>query len=277
VRAVGPGYDTPAAAPAGGGAGDGEAATGDGDQALPTAATLGRRVIRTATLELEDADPGTVADGVARVVEQTGGFVATADLRRDEDGVLSGALTVRVPSEHLDSTLDRLEALADNAPVRRIDEQDVTVESADLRAQLRNHEAIEAELRALLEEVGEGTPRAEDLLTVYERIREVRAEIDRIEGRLDVLDDQVSLATITVRLVPTVSAVPVGDPGWSPGETVRAAVAAASRALTAVADVAIWIVLAVVPVVAVVAMPLVVAWMAWRRHERLAAARSSPP
>jgi len=47
------------------------------------AATLGRRVIRTATLELEDADPGAVADRITRVTEQAGGFVATADLRRD--------------------------------------------------------------------------------------------------------------------------------------------------------------------------------------------------
>ncbi|MFA9446726.1 DUF4349 domain-containing protein [Egicoccus sp. AB-alg6-2] len=247
---------------------DGE--VGSGDTALPTAVTLGRRVIRTATIELEDRDPAEVHDGVVRAVDQAGGFVATADLRRDRDGVLSGTVTVRVPSERLEPTLDDLEALADNTPVRRVEEQDVTVLSADLRAQLRNLEAFEEELRALLAEIGESSAEADELLRVYERIREVRAEIDRIEGRLDMVGDQVSLATITVRLTPSVAAAPVADPGWAPGETVRAALSAASRSLTAVADAAIWIGLAVLPVVAVIGLPALAVWAAWRRRQRIA-------
>jgi hypothetical protein len=241
---------------------------GDTASALPVAASLGRRVIRTATIELQDADPGTVADEVTRVVERAGGFVATADLRRDDEGVLSGSVTLRVPSERLDTTLDALEALADNAPLRRVEEQDVTVESADLGAQLRNLEAFETELRGLLTEVEAASPGAEDLLRVYERIREVRAEIDRINGRLDLLDDQVSLATITVRLTPTIGAAPVTDPGWAPGETVRAALSAGARALTAVADAAIWVSLAVLPVVLVLGVPVAAGWLVWRRRAR---------
>lgn len=248
---------------------------GDGESALPVAATLGRRVIRTATIELQDADPGAVADEVTRAVERAGGFVATADLRRDDDGVLSGSVTVRVPSERLEPTLDELEALADNAPLRRIEEQDVTVESADLGAQLRNLEAFEAELRELLTEVESASPEAEDLLRVYERIREVRAEIDRINGRLEVLDDQVALATISVRLTPTVAAVPVADPGWAPGDTVRAALSAGTRALTAVADAAIWLGLAVLPVVVVVGLPVSAAWLVWRRRTSASGAPSA--
>ncbi|HSK25088.1 MAG TPA: DUF4349 domain-containing protein [Egicoccus sp.] len=249
-----------------GSAADADTGGGDGASALPVAATLGRRVIRTATVELQDADPGAVADEVTRVVERAGGFVATADLRRDDDGVLSGSVTVRVPSERLEATLDELEALADNAPLRRIEETDVTVESADLGAQLRNLEAFETELRALLTEVEASSPDAEDLLRVYERIREVRGEIDRINGRLDVLDDQVSLATITVRLTPTVAAVPVADEGWAPGDTVRAALSAGVRALTAVADAAIWVGLAVLPVLLVLGLPVAAAWLVWRRR-----------
>lgn len=241
-------------------------AGGDGETALPVAATLGRRVIRTATIELQDADPGAVADEVTRVVERAGGFVATADLHRDDDGVLNGSVTVRVPSERLEPTLDQLEALADNAPLRRIEEQDVTVESADLGAQLRNLEAFEVELRDLLAEVEATSPGAEDLLRVFERIREVRADIDGINGRLDVLDDQVSLATVTVHLTPTPAAVPVADAGWSPGDTVRAALSAGTRALTAVADAAIWFGLAVLPVLLAMGLPAAAVWLVWRRR-----------
>ena len=245
----------------------GEGGADGGERSQPASTAFGQRLIRTATLELQDADPSAVADGINTVVEQAGGFVSTADLRRDADGVLNGSITVRVPSGELDTTLDRLEALADNAPLRRIEEQNVTTESADLQAQLRNLEAFETELRRLLAEVGENTSRPEDLLTIYERIREVRADIDQVEGRLSLLDDQVSLATVTIRLTPTIDAVPVTDPGWAPGETIRAALSTGIRALTTIADAAIWIGLAVVPVVAVAALPLAAVWLVWRRRD----------
>jgi SepF-like predicted cell division protein (DUF552 family) len=239
-----------------------------GDRAGPStnAVTLGRRVIRTATLELESADPNHLAQELARTVTATGGFVATSDLRRDEQGVLRGTVTVRVPSEALDATLDDLEELADNAPVRRIDERDVTVESADLEAQLDNLTAYETELRSLLADVRETTTRPEDLLTVFERIRQVRAEIDQLQGRLAVMADQVSLATITVRITPTSTAVPVADPTWEPGSTAREAITAAARTLSGLADAAIWFGLAILPVLLVIALPAGLVWAALRRR-----------
>jgi SepF-like predicted cell division protein (DUF552 family) len=250
-------------------------AGGDGAAPAPTAVTLGRRVVRTATLELESADPNRLVQELTRTVTSAGGFVATSDLRRDEQGVVRGTVTVRVPSEALDATLDDLEELADNAPVRRIDERDVTVESADLEAQLDNLTAYETELRTLLADVRETTTRPEDLLTVFERIRQVRAEIDQLQGRLAVLTDQVSLATITVTITPTSTAVPVTDPTWAPGGTAREALTAAARALSGIADAAIWVVLAVLPVLAVFVVPLGFGWVMWRR--RHAAATTPPP
>jgi SepF-like predicted cell division protein (DUF552 family) len=253
--------------------------TSSGDRAGPTtsAVTLGRRVIRTATLELESADPNHLAQELARTVTATGGFVATSDLRRDEQGVLRGTVTVRVPSEALDATLDDLEELADNAPVRRIDERDVTVESADLEAQLDNLTAYETELRSLLADVRETTTRPEDLLTVFERIRQVRAEIDQLQGRLAVMADQVSLATITVRITPTSTAVPVADPTWEPGSTARDAITAAARALSGLADAAIWFGLAVLPVVVVIAIPAGIVWALWRRRPGANRPTDGPP
>jgi SepF-like predicted cell division protein (DUF552 family) len=252
------------------------AADTEGDAAAPTSpgatgptatsVNLGRRVIRTATLELESADPNRLAQELSRTVSAVGGFVATSDLRRDEQGVLRGTVTVRVPSDALDATLDDLEELADNAPLRRIDERDVTVETADLEAQLENLTAYETELRALLADVRETTTRPEDLLTVFERIRQVRGEIDQLQGRLAVLADQVSMATITVTITPTSTAVPVADPTWRPGDTAREALTAASRALSSLADGAIWVGLAILPVLAVVALPAGTAWWAWRRR-----------
>jgi hypothetical protein len=249
---------------------EGEQARGSDGDLRPVSATLGRRVIRTAEVELKVDDPDAAADGVMDLADRAGGFVATTDLRRDEDEVLRGTLTIRVPSADLLRVLSDLEDLAVSTPVSRIDERDVTTESADLEARRTNLTTYEEELRTLLADVREDTSSPDDLLRIFERIREVRAEIDQVEGRLATLSDQVDLATVTVRLTPVSTALPVTDPTWQPGETVREALASAARGLSRVVDGAIWLGRGVLPVVAVVLLPLVVVAVAWRRWRRQA-------
>lgn len=244
-----------------------EATTGDLD-GMPVenlSARTGRRLVRSARLELDVEDPAAAADRIARIAEEAGGFVAETDLERELDGTVRGSLTLRVPSAALFATVEELDALAVAVPVRRIDERDVTAESTDLQAQLTNLTAYEIELRALLAEVRETTTRPDDLLIVFERIRSVRAEIDQAEARLALLDDQVALSTISVALRPATSAVPVLDPTWVPSETVREALTTTARALSNIADVAIRFTLTVLPVGLLLGTPAVVAVIVWRR------------
>jgi hypothetical protein len=250
-------------------AGDGEAGTGSGDL-RPVSATLGRRVIRTAEIELQLEDPDAAAAEVMRVADRAGGFVATTDLRRDDDRVLRGTITLRVPSDDLLDVLGDLEDLAVSAPVSRIDERDVTTETADLEARRTNLTTYEEELRTLLADVREDTSSPDDLLRIFERIREVRAEIDQIEGRLASLSDQVDLATVTVRLTPASTALPVSDPTWKPGETFHEALATAARGLSRIVDAGIWLGVAVLPVAAAVTVPVAALALAWRRLRRQA-------
>src|SRR5690606_25794675 len=142
----------------------------------------------------------------------------------------------------LADTVEELDQLASSVPVRRIDETDVTTETTDLEARIRNLTAYERELTELLADVRSTTDRPDDLLTIFERIRTVREEIERHEARLAVLSDQVALSTVSVTLRPAERAIPVADPTWSPGEQLREAFTATTRALQGIADVAIWLV-----------------------------------
>lgn len=219
-------------------------------------ASTGRRIVRTAQLELEVEDSAAAADEVAAIAERAGGFVAETDLQRDREGLVIGSITLRVPAEQLFATVEELDTLAIAVPLRRIDEQDVTAESTDLAARLTNLTTYEVELRELLADVRETTTRPDDLLTVFERIRSVRAEIDQAEARLASLDDQVALSTVRVQLRPAGSAVPVVDPTWSPMETVRAALTTTASALSGIADLTIRLVLTVIPIATLVGLPV---------------------
>ncbi len=267
--------ESPTAAPSFGGD---EAATddaGDGEGSMPPSppgggATPpdGRQVIRTAELVLEVTDPADVSDRIGRIATAVGGYIAETDLQRDAQGVVRGSIVVRVPSGALLATVEELDELAVAVPVRRIDESDVTGEVVDLRAQVANLTAYERELRTLLTDVRERTSRTDDLLQVFERIREVRAELDRAEARLGALDELVSLSTITIELVPAPSTLPVTDPTWQPSQTVRDALATTAAAFTALADVAIHFVLTFLPIVVVLAGPVTVLLLLLRRRGR---------
>jgi hypothetical protein len=253
---------------------DGEAADGEAAGSGPATvvadrAAAGREVVRRATITLELDDPEDGVQGVTEVAEAADGFVATADLRRDtETGELSGRMTVRVPSSDLVATLDALEELAEDAPVRTIDEEDVTGQAVDLRAQLRNLESYEEELRELLTDVREATSDPDDLLPVVERVQSVRSDIDRLTAQLGDLDERVALSTIEVTLRPTASAEPVVTATWTPARTFDAAAAATGRAFAAIADAAIWVAVAVLPVAVAVLGPPAVAGYAWTRRRR---------
>jgi hypothetical protein len=266
-------------------AGDLEVAEDGAVRAVTAGAPTGQKVIRTAELVLESSDTSETLGRVRAVAERAGGYTATSDLQRDMDGVVRGTVTLRVPTDELSAVVEQLEELGEAVPVNRIDERDVTTEHADLRARIDNLTAYETELRALLTEIRASTDRPEDLLHIFERIRQVREEIDLLEGRMAALSDQIAYATVTVTLRPIDE---VGGPGdqeaspWAPGETFREALAATARLLAALADGLIWFVVTGVPVlvsflgVPAVAVYLIVRWVRRRPQQPREAATASP-
>jgi hypothetical protein len=260
-----------------GAAPDDDAARAPTDPPPAELAALGRERIRTAWITLEFDDPDGAVDRVASAAEEHGGFVALADLARDDrTGELGGTVTVRVPSDRLLPALEALEEIADDAPIRRIEEQDVGAQLTDLRARLANLIAYERELRALLTEIREATSDPDDLLPVVERLQSVRSDIDRLRAQRIGLEDRVALSTITVTLRPTPTEAPIVATSWTPLRTLEEALAATGGALASIADVAIWLVVTALPVLVVLAGPPVAVWW-WLRRRRVAVRPTAPP
>ena len=281
---VATGAETEAAAEDAGGAIGDEAGTADdgaGGEAAPGPApavavggdTAGRDVIREAALTLASDDPDTTVDAIGRAAEQAGGFVAGTDLRR-EDGILRGTVTVRVPADSLAGALGRIEAAGDELRSRELSSRDVTGEVADVAAQLRNLRAVEEQLLAVLGEA-RANGGTEDVLTVFDRIREVRDEIERLDGRRARLADLVALATVTVRVVPTAELLAStqvqpdpDDAPWSPGRELAGAWDTTVDGARTAVDVAIVLVVTVLPMVLLWGLPialLVAVARRWRR------------
>lgn len=251
--AAGADRDGPAAAPPVPGAPQ-DAAAASLQEVVPVGA---QRLIRDAEVRAVVDDLDRAVADLTALARRLGGFVAGAELL--EDG---GRFVIRVPSGDLEAALAAIGDIAREVPETRISVQDVGGEHADLEARLRNLRAFERELLSLLADVRQQDGGADELLAVFERIRGVREEIERIEARLDTLDDRVALSTVTVQLdVPAVVAsANEPPPAWHPGEVAAAAGRTTLRALQTLVTAVIWIGVVAVPVAAAVAAPFAVAW-----------------
>lgn len=274
VTGVAPAVDGEAPAPEAEPAADGEGAQGEpaGDRAGLTGAGADisesslRKRIRRAEVDLAVEDGPRAFAEIRALTERSGGFVDGADLTRPDDGEgFTGTIVIRVPADGLDDVVDAITALAVEEPNVHLSTEDVTEEFIDLEARLKNLRILEAELQELLAEVrAADDPDPAQLFTVFERLRQVRDEIEQIEGRRRLLEEQVSLSTVTIHLrqQPDAAAVP-SDP-WRPGQVLAEATSVLVTALRGIANVAIWIGVVALPIGLVVGAPVALA--AWARR-----------
>lgn len=228
------------------------------DAYAPEAASEARMIVYTVRLSLEVQDADKASNDIATIASQYKGYVAGSNLTRDAKGRMRGTVTIRVPAESLDDAQKKIEAIALKVLSRNRDSKDVTDQYTDLGARLKNLEATEAELTKLLATVRERTGKAEDILAVYNRLTEVRQQIEQIKGQMNVLEKTSTLATMTIDLVPHEEIQVLEPDTWMPNKTVASALKALVQALQAIADLAIWLVLFFLPVGIVLLLPFVI-------------------
>ncbi len=239
------------------------------------ASLAARQIVKRAEMTLIVADTPAAMTAIHQLTTELGGYVADSNAYRLgidlADQQMQARMTLRVPAAQLDQALARLRALAVRVDRESTSTEDVTEEYTDNQSRLRNLEATEQELLALLREVRERpNATAEDILNVHRRITEVRDEIERLKGRQQYLDTLVQLATITIDLIPDALSRPILEPGWRPQQTLRDAFRALLRALQWLVDLVIWLVVLVLPVLIVIAIPFVVLVVViqWLRRRR---------
>jgi len=154
-----------------------------------------RKLIRTADVQIETEDARRAMKQAQEMAKKAGGFVADTQMSRYDDGSYHCSVTIRVPVEEFEGTLKAAEQLGRVTEVSS-GTQDVTSEYVDLEARLRNAKREEEELLKLLAKGG----KLADIIEVQSKLFEVRERVERFEGQVRVLKEQVQLSTITLRL-----------------------------------------------------------------------------
>lgn len=231
---------------------------------IPATPQLPRMMIRTATITMVVGDTSAVIDRITNAVEANGGYVNDSKIWRDGEQ-LRAQLSLRVPAARLTAALAAIRSLAVRVQSENVSSTEVTQEYVDLASRLRNLEATETELRALLTAVREKSGRASDVLEIYQQLVEIRNQIETAKGRMQYLSQLSAFSTINLELVPDVLAKPVIEPGWQPVVVMKDAGRSLVNALKFLATALIWIVIYVVPVVGIFVIAAYAAWKMLRR------------
>lgn len=239
-----------------------------------------REVIRRASLELHASDTRAAFDEIVAMVESVGGFVANANVfpTSSEDEQPRVSMTLRVPSAELNQTMTAIKESVDDVVAESQSAEDVTEQFIDLEARLTNLQALETELRALLEEVRmQENADPEKLLRVFNELSSVRGQIEQIQGQINYLEEATSLATLEVQLTQTPSSAPIIDEAWAPAQTVRDALGDLVNGLQGVADWAINFALYVLPMLLIILGPIAaIGVFVYRKFLRKPAASATP-
>ncbi|WP_280234977.1 DUF4349 domain-containing protein [Nocardia cyriacigeorgica] len=155
-----------------------------------------RKEVITGRIEITAADPiaaaGTVTDQVTAL---QGRVDSRTERPGTDDDDASARLTVRIPAERTD---DFIAGLGDIGEVTEVstNRDDVTMQWQDLDARIRALQASVDRLRVLM---AEATNTA-DLLAAEQALSSRQAELDSLTGQKRLLDDQISLSTLTVEI-----------------------------------------------------------------------------
>ncbi len=139
-------------------------------------------------------------DDINRIAKVNGGYLA--DGKTDEVGTVPRAsATIRVPVARFEGTLASVTALAGKKSGNRVVSRtatsaDVTAAFADVEARLRAATAERDQVSLVLSKA----TTIGDILAVRDRLNLVQTEVDRLQGQINVFNDQTSYASIAVSL-----------------------------------------------------------------------------
>ena len=189
-------------------------ADSSGPVAVPV--TQQRMIVRSAEVSIEVEDVEESLTRIAALASELGGWVVSSE----ESLAYTGYISVRVPADRLDSAISSLRSMAADVMQVLVSSRDVTDEYVDNRARLTNLQATADALRALLEQ----TVDVEDALQVHETLTNIQSEIERLQGRIKLLEETAaySLLSVSVSQTPGELALNAGpDITSSVGQVVR--------------------------------------------------------
>lgn len=165
-----------------------------------------REVITTGSLTVVVENAIAAAEEVARLAEETGGWVSERSQHGGEEAG-SAYVVVRVPAEGLSDVIEEISGLGEQRELS-IGSQDVTQASRDLDARIAALETSVDRLIGLLSDA----ETTEALIEAESALSQRQADLEALRSERAYLSEQVAMSTLHVSLV-TTPPPPTIEPG----------------------------------------------------------------
>ncbi|MBT8326348.1 MAG: DUF4349 domain-containing protein [Bacteroidia bacterium] len=151
------------------------------------------KLIKTGSCTFETESLKATADRIKIAIAKHNGY-ASNESENKTSYRINRTVQIRVPSDKFDKLLEDISVGVNRFDEREISVSDVTEVYYDISARLKTKKQIETRYIQLLSRAG----KIPEVLEVERQIGEVRTEIDRLEGKLKYLKNQVSFSTLRV-------------------------------------------------------------------------------
>ncbi len=191
-----------------------DVAVGESTTASDAAGSLlpeagGRKLVYTASLDLETKTYPDARDALLAALDKAGGYVESNEEGGSaERGTRWSRMTLRVPADRYAAFLAEASGVG-NLVNKQEQMEDITASYVDVQARLDSLETQRARLTELMEQAENLT----DLLQIQQQLSDVEYQIESYTAQMRAMDDQVDYCTVEVYLN-EVDALTVVEPGF---------------------------------------------------------------
>ena len=179
------------------GAETGTGNSGSGSEDLAVDPTQSRLLIRTVNMSVETKEIEKVKTDLEIIVGADGGYIESSNMSGTgkDKNLRTLTYTIRVPADQLDAIIA---AVGNSCTVLSSNEKsvDVTLEYVDTKSRVESLRVEYNQLMDLLRNADD----LDQIITLQNRLTEVRYQIESYESRLRVLENQVTYATLNLTI-----------------------------------------------------------------------------
>ena len=161
-----------------------------------------QKLARNATLSLKVRSINEAVDKVRAINATASGYILTENVGSYRDGGAEGvtpdtyaAISISVPTDKLDATLDELQKIGQVLD-RRSETENVAAEFVDTRARVESMKRSVARIQDLMD----STKDMEQLVRLERELSSRQTELEAVEARMQQLDRETSRSPVTINL-----------------------------------------------------------------------------
>lgn len=167
---------------------------------VSTEDSVEKKIIKTYRLDLETLSFGNASDLIVSAAESLGGYISESSekntsITEDSKAFKYATYTVRIPADKVEEYLETIET---ECSVLRssLTTEDITDSYYDYQAQLDSLRLQEERLTAMLEQADT----LDYMITLEDKLTQIRAEINSIHSKLQLMDKSVNYSYVYLTL-----------------------------------------------------------------------------